>query len=83
MSDYVIKLNTGSVNRNSIMFETNDQILKFESSGPRGIAGKTTTVYHGSTSTTDRPADVDEPVIWVGSVEPIHAYDNDIWITTA
>ena len=39
MSDYVIKLNTGSVNRNSIMFEPNDQILKFESSGPRGLKG--------------------------------------------
>ena len=44
-----------------------------EVSGGGGI------VYHGSNASQARP-DVEYPVMWVGSVEPINALDGDVWL---
>lgn len=36
-------------------------------------------VYHASDANHTRP-DVDFPVMWVGSVEPLNALDGDVWL---
>lgn len=38
-------------------------------------------INHGSTSATNRPI-TKNIVIWIGSVEPTNATDNDLWIKT-
>lgn len=43
------------------------------------LASKIETVYHGSTSSTARPSTT-SPVMWVGTVEPTNAINNDCWI---
>lgn len=38
-------------------------------------------VAHGKDEKTERPAGFGS-IIWIGSVEPLNAVDNDIWLTT-
>lgn len=38
-------------------------------------------IEHGATAATTRPSDADT-VLWIGSVEPDNAVENDIWIDT-
>lgn len=39
-------------------------------------------VIHGSTASTARPTGFNV-VVWIGSVEPTNAVNNDLWIDTA
>lgn len=39
-------------------------------------------VYHGSLAGTSRPSGF-AAIIWVGSVEPTNAINNDVWYQTA
>lgn len=48
--------------------------------GPAGPPG-VTYVYHGADPNVLRP-DVDNPVTWVGSVEPLNSIDYDSWLRT-
>lgn len=43
------------------------------------VSGGGGIVYHGSNANQTRP-DVEYPVMWVGSVEPINALDGDVWL---
>lgn len=56
--------------------------------GPPGVSlpgppGTIANVVHGAVANTPRPNIGNGPVTWIGSVEPINAADNDIWIDTA
>ena len=46
-----------------------------------GIIYLESTVYHGSDANKARPENLG-PVIWVGSVEPLNALDNDVWVVS-
>lgn len=50
--------------------------------GPSGTDGTAATVYHGADANYTRP-DTGNPIIWVGSVEPVNALDNDVWLQTS
>lgn len=44
-----------------------------------GSGGSVYTVNHGSNNAITRPTNTN-PVIWIGSVEPLNALDYDAWI---
>ena len=43
------------------------------------VQSNVTTVYHGATAGTARPSTAN-PVMWVGTVTPTNASDNDVWV---
>ncbi len=66
-----------------------------EIKGPKGDSGKGQTIIsagaygglqytiaYGADATATRPANT-MPIVWVGSVEPINAIDNDLWVNTS
>lgn len=42
-----------------------------------------TSVVHGADNSVARPLTAQSVVVWVGSVEPLNAVNNDIWVSTA
>lgn len=40
-------------------------------------------VVHGATAGTARPTKTDGIVLWIGSVEPTNAENNDLWVDTS
>jgi hypothetical protein len=76
MSAYDLWLEKG--NKGSITDFLNS--LKVFSTVTRG-GGTPATVNHGSTADFRRPG-ITIPIIWIGSVEPLFAIDNDVWVDT-
>ena len=59
-------------------------MMKQEARMTMGQASLVLHINHGATAGTDRPTTKsDVIVLWIGSVEPTNAENNDLWVDTS
>lgn len=73
----VIRVSQG---RNDITVRPVTRNIAVNSVGRRGPIGGNGIVNHGADADYDRPISAD-PIIWIGSVEPLNALDYDLWVS--
>ena len=69
-----------SQTRNDIKVRSIRRTLSVNSVGRRGPVGGNGIVNHAGDADYPRPVSSD-PIIWLGSVEPLQALDYELWVT--